>query len=132
MSEPRETPYAGILRLAPGEIVVFTEEGVHRRDYWDPFAGRRILRGKTEAGYRELVTTVFRHCVEDVIREGRGGKETGILLSGGLDSNAVAAYAAPYLAARGKKLYCFTAVPDRKSTRLNSSHNRESRMPSSA
>lgn len=114
VSEPRETPYAGILRLAPGEIVVFTEEGVHRRDYWDPFAGRRILRGKTEAGYRELVTTVFRHCVEDVIREGRGGKETGILLSGGLDSNAVAAYAAPYLAARGKKLYSFTAVPEEK------------------
>ena len=25
-----------------------------------------------------------------------------------------------------------TALPDRKSTRLNSSHNRESRMPSSA
>ena len=114
VSEPRETPYAGILRLAPGEIVVFTEEGVHRREYWDPFAGRRILRGKTEAGYRELVTTVFRHCVEDVIREGRGGKETGILLSGGLDSNAVAAYAAPYLAARGKKLYSFTAVPEEK------------------
>ena len=114
VSEPRETPYAGILRLAPGEIVVFTEEGVHRRDYWDPFAGRRILRGKTEAGYRELVTTVFRHCVEDVIWEGRGGKETGILLSGGLDSNAVAAYAAPYLAARGKKLYSFTAVPEEK------------------
>ena len=59
VSEPRETPYAGILRLAPGEIVVFTEEGVHRRDT-GIFAGRRILRGKTEAGYRELVTTVFR------------------------------------------------------------------------
>ena len=57
---------------------------------------------------------MFRHCVEDVIREGRGGKETGILLSGGLDSNAVAAYAAPYLAARGKKLYSFTAVPEEK------------------
>lgn len=117
VSEPRETPYAGILRLSPGEIAVFTEEGVHRREYWDPFAGRKILRGKTEAEYGELVTTVFRHCVEDVIREGRGGRDgikTGILLSGGLDSNAVAAYAAPYLAARGKKLYSFTSVPEEK------------------
>lgn len=111
VSEPRETPYAGILRLAPGEIAVFTEEGVDRRDYWDPFAGRKILRGKTEAEYRELVTTVFRHCVEDVIRD---GIKTGILLSGGLDSNAVAAYAAPYLAVRGKKLYSFTSVPEEK------------------
>ena len=111
VSEPRETPYQGILRLAPGEIVVFTEEGVHRRDYWDPFAGRKLLRGKTEAEYRELVQTVFRGCVEDVIREGR---ETGILLSGGLDSNAVAAYAAPYLSAGGRKLYSFTSVPEEK------------------
>lgn len=111
VSESRETPYAGILRLALGEIAVFTGEGVHRREYWDPFAGRKILRGKTEAEYRELVTTVFRSCVEDVIRE---GTETGILLSGGLDSNAVAAYAAPYLAARGKKLYSFTSVPEEK------------------
>ena len=111
VSEPRETPYAGILRLAPGEIAVFTAEGVHRRDYWDPFAGRKLLRGKTETEYRELVRTVFRGCVEDVIRE---GTETGILLSGGLDSNAVAAYAAPYLARRGKKLYSFTSVPEEK------------------
>lgn len=111
VSEPRETPYAGILRLAPGEIAVFSEEGVHRRDYWDPFKGRKLLRRRTEAEYRELVTTVFQSCVEDVIRE---GKETGILLSGGLDSNAVAAYAAPYLARRGKKLYSFTSVPEEK------------------
>ena len=33
--------------------------------------------------------------------------------------------------ARGKKVY-LTLNTDRKSTRLNSSHNRESRMPSSA
>ena len=111
VSEPRETPYAGILRLAPGEIAVFTEEGVHRREYWDPFAGRKLLRGKTEAEYGELVRNVFRSCVEDVIRE---GTETGILLSGGLDSNAVAAYAAPYLASRGRKLYSFTSVPEEK------------------
>ena len=36
----------------------------------------------------------------------------------------------------GKVLFCgtdvATALGDRKSTRLNSSHNRESRMPSSA
>ena len=111
VSEPRETPYGGILRLAPGEIAIFTAEGMRRRDYWDPFAARKLLRGKTEAEYRDLVRTVFRGCVEDVIRE---GTETGILLSGGLDSNAVAAYAAPYLARRGKKLYSFTSVPEEK------------------
>ena len=109
VAEPRETPYAGILRLAPGEVVVFTREGMRRRNYWDPFATRKILRGKTEAEYRALVMETFRQCVEDVLRE---EKETGILLSGGLDSNAVAAYAAPYLAKRGRLLYSFTSVPE--------------------
>ena len=33
---------------------------------------------------------------------------------------------------RGSKQVNFIALKDRKSTRLNSSHNRESRMPSSA
>lgn len=109
VSEPRETPYAGILRLEPGEKIVFSGEGMCRRSYWDPYAERKILRGKTEEEYRELVTETFRQCVEDVIRE---GTETGILLSGGLDSNAVAAYAAPFLAEKGKKLYSFTSVPE--------------------
>ena len=52
----------------------------------------------------------------------------------------VAAVSDPYqcnritdaLAAAGIKFYCKTKDVDRKSTRLNSSHNRESRMPSSA
>ena len=109
VAEPRETPYAGILRLAPGEVAVVTREGLRRRNYWDPFATRKILRGKTEAEYQALVTETFRQCVEDVLRE---EKETGILLSGGLDSNAVAAYAAPYLAKRGRLLYSFTSVPE--------------------
>lgn len=109
VSEPRETPYRGILRLEPGEILTVTEDGLQRRSYWDPFADRRILTGKSDPEYREMVTEVWKCCVEDVIR---GDKETGILLSGGLDSNAVAACAAPYLADRGRMLYSFTSVPE--------------------
>ena len=40
--------------------------------------------------------------------------------------------ALPYLAARLFKLAQWQSVPDRKSTRLNSSHLKLSRMPSSA
>lgn len=107
-AEPRETPYAGIYRLEPGEVIVFTREGERRRSYWNPFATRKVLMGKTEDEYRELVTETLKSCVEDVIR---GDKETGILLSGGLDSNAVAAFAAPFLKKSGRKLHSFTSVP---------------------
>ena len=107
-AEPRETPYAGIYRLEPGEVIVFTREGERHRSYWNPFATRKVLTGKTEDEYRELVTETLKSCVEDVIR---GDKETGILLSGGLDSNAVAAFAAPFLKKSGRKLHSFTSVP---------------------
>ena len=109
VSEARQTPYRDIFRMEPGELIRFSRGGMHRNAYWDPFASRKILRGKTEAVYRELVAETFRACVEDVIR---GDKETGILLSGGLDSNAVAAYAAPFLKKQGKRLYSFTSVPE--------------------
>lgn len=110
-AEPRETPYTGIYRLQPGEVIVFTIDGERRRSYWDPFATRKVLMGKTDEEYRELVTDTLKSCVEDVIR---GDRETGILLSGGLDSNAVAAFAAPFLKDRGRKLYSFTSVPQEK------------------
>ena len=111
VAEPRETPYEGIYRLAPGEIITFTKEGQQARDYWDPFATRKVLTGKTDEEYRKMVTETLKCCVEDVIR---GDKETGILLSGGLDSNAVAAFAAPFLEQQGRKLYSFTSVPQQK------------------
>ena len=37
-----------------------------------------------------------------------------------------------FLSADKKKTYCLYEAPDRKSTRLNSSHIQKSRMPSSA
>ena len=47
-AEPRETPYAGIYRLEPGEVIVFTREGERHRSYWNPVATRKVLTGKTE------------------------------------------------------------------------------------
>ena len=117
VAEARETPYRDIFRMEPGELLRFTPGGLHRYRYWDPLAARHILRGKTEAEYRELVTETFRACVEDVIR---GDRETGILLSGGLDSNAVAAYAAPFLKKQGKRLYSFTSVPEETPRQIRS------------
>lgn len=115
VSEPTETPYRGIFRVEPGEIVTFTAEGFEKKAYWNPLKDRKMKKLASDAEYKELVCNTFKECVESVIRE---GSETAILLSGGLDSNAVAAYAAPKLKRHGRRLYSFTSVPDKKASRI--------------
>ena len=113
--EPMETPYRRIFRVEPGEIVTFTAEGLEKKAYWNPLKNRNTKQLTSDAEYKELVCNTFKECVESLIRD---GSETAILLSGGLDSNAVAAYAAPRLKALGRKLYSFTSVPDKKASRI--------------
>ncbi len=115
VSEARETPYQGIYRVEPGEVVKFTANGMERRAYWDPFKNRKTIKLSSDEEYKELVCSVFKECVESLIRD---GSETAILLSGGLDSNAVAAYAAPKLKEIGRKLYSFTSVPNKEKSRI--------------
>ena len=59
-------------------------------------------------------------------------KQTAVLLTGGALLLCALVGIIVLTQAFGKRLSQFTADLDRKSTRLNSSHNRESRMPSSA
>ena len=103
------TPYKGINRLEPGELLIISDQGVDHISYWDPRKKVKSLKLKTDEEYKTLVLDTFKKCVEDVIRE---PGEIGILLSGGLDSNAVASYAAPYLKKNGRKLFSYTAVPN--------------------
>ena len=106
--ESTETPIEDVFRVEPGEKVTISSEGVEKCAYWNPFLNRKDLKLKNYSDYKKIVLDTYQKCVESVIRE---GKETGILLSGGLDSNSVAAYAAPYLKKKDRKLYSFTSVP---------------------
>ncbi len=115
VAEARETPYQGIFRVEPGETVTISAKGIERKAYWDPFITRKTKKLASDEAYKELVLSVFCDCVKSVIRE---GKDTAILLSGGLDSNAVAAFAAPKLKKDGKKLYSFTSVPNQERQRI--------------
>ena len=108
VTEPRETPYQNIFRVEPGELIIFSKDTFVRKAYWNPLKSRKVLKLCYDAEYRDLVREVFGACVKDVLRS---EKETAILLSGGLDSNAIAAYAAPVLNQQQKKLYSFTSVP---------------------
>ena len=109
VNECRQTPYEGIFRLEPGELLTFSPEGLKRRSYWDPLSRRKELKLTDHQDYVQKVREVFGSAVGDLIR---GDRDAAILLSGGLDSNAVAAFAAPKLRELGKKLYSFTSVPD--------------------
>ena len=113
VKSPSLTPYKGIYRLEPGELLTVSEHGISHTGYWNPHKTRKTLKLKTDDDYKAVVLDTFRKCVESVIRD---PGNTGILLSGGLDSNAVAAFAAPYLKEKNKNLYSYTSVPNEEIT----------------
>ncbi len=111
VDSPSMTPYKGLFRLEPGELIIITKTGVEHVGYWNPCKKVKALKLNNDDEYKALILDTFKKCVESVIRE---PGETGIFLSGGLDSNAVAAFAAPYLKDKGKKLLSYTSVPNDK------------------
>lgn len=108
VGECRQTPYENIFRLEPGELLTYSKGQLKRKAYWQPL--KRIKTRKlSQQECTKLVQTVFQEAVERVLRD---GDPAAILLSGGLDSNAVAAFAAPKLKSYDQNLYSFTSVPD--------------------
>jgi asparagine synthase (glutamine-hydrolysing) len=84
MPEDR-TMLNGVRRLLPGHALEITEHDVRVFRYWEP--PRPV--GSGVAGFDEAVRLVRAKLAESVARRTRPG--TGVLLSGGLDSSAVAA-----------------------------------------
>lgn len=108
VNEPEETPIQGIYRLAPAQYVCYDGSRIVKERYWNPIekSGKhQILRDEE---YKERFRALWQQAVKDVLRT---EDEVSILLSGGLDSTAVAAVAAPYLKEQGKTLYSYTSVP---------------------
>lgn len=107
-TEAEETPYQNIYKVAPGQVVTINEQGVYKQDYWEPLKEIKSER-KSDKEYKREFIELFDSCVSCVIRS---SDKTGILLSGGLDSTAVACFAAPKLKERGEYLYSYTSVPE--------------------
>lgn len=107
---PLEGPrsfYRGVSRLEFGHVAVIDAEGdVRTRRYWNPAAvPRRQVRGDEDAaGLREVLDVAVKAQL-------RGAGGVALMLSGGLDSNALASSAAPLLAAEGRRLQAYTNVP---------------------
>jgi len=101
--------HENIERVEPGHVVTVTAAGATRRRYWRP--SRRALGLKS---FDDHVQAFRAELDSAVARRLRGaGEIVAAHLSGGWDSNAVAATAARLLSPGGRQLLAFTHVPGR-------------------
>lgn len=107
LSNPVDTPYIGVNRVQASHCVVFERGGEKTIEYWSP-KDVKPMKLKNDGEYREYFRRLMEKVSKDTLRC-RGG--IGILLSSGLDSATVAAYAEPILSQKGKKLFSYTYVP---------------------
>jgi len=102
-----ETFFRGVGKVRAGHIVTITPDGIRSERWWRPSVP--VSGGRNSADYAEGLRHHFDQAVSD--RLGDGGDTVGSHLSAGLDSGCVTATAAVLLAASGRRLTAFTAVP---------------------
>ena len=101
------TIFRNIQSLPPGCALSIHRDKKKLWRYWQTDHLPELSLGSPEE-YLDCFREKFDQAVRSRLRT-RGG--AGAHLSGGLDSSAVAATAARLLAAEGRELTCFTAVP---------------------
>jgi len=101
------TVYKNIAQLAPAHSMVVSSNGLHKQKYWDPLALPEI-RFKTESEYHAAFREIFSEAVRCRIRS---VDSVGIMLSGGLDSGAVACVSAAQLNQQKKRLLAYSSIP---------------------
>lgn len=103
------TLFQDVFQVPPGSHVTLTPGGHQATQYWD-LAPKELHGLRTRQDYAEALRETLDQSVAYMTRfDGNGN--IGIGLSGGLDSTAVAALAAPRLAARGKDLTALMMIP---------------------
>lgn len=104
------TPFEKVYHLDYAtHITINLTTGEEKKErYWNPLKNKKKLKYKSDEEYKTAFKSLFEKLTRSLLRS---KDETGIMLSGGLDSSAVASFAAPILKERGKKLYSYTSVP---------------------
>lgn len=98
----------GVSRLEPGHLAIITADGrISTRRYWQP-ENLPVKHLPRSDDYADGMRDALDRAVQARLRSNAG---IGMMLSGGLDSTAVATSAAPLLAAAGRRLTAFTSVP---------------------
>lgn len=105
--EPSSTVYRDISRLPPAHVVTIARSDERLVRYWrvedTPDSGPSDTRERAEQ-----LRTTLRSAARTRLRVGH---RVGSMLSGGLDSGAVTAFAAEYLSSQKRRLTAFTSVP---------------------
>jgi asparagine synthase (glutamine-hydrolysing) len=85
---PPRTMFAGISKLAPGELMTVTARGeIERRRWWDPMPGADVSERVAAMSEAEMVAEVRDRLRESVGRRMMSDVPFGVFLSGGLDSS---------------------------------------------
>ena len=104
---PDRSFFQGIRRLLPGQLLVARDGHVTITQWWRPDLQESLVL-RDDGEYLEAFEALLQRVVaEHLPADG----SCGVLLSGGLDSGAVAATAAPLLARAGRRLAAYTHVP---------------------
>lgn len=97
---PPQTMFAGVEKLAPGELMTVDKGDIHRHLYWQP-----PTHASNSLDYDEAVRLVRRELEETVEMQMVSDVPVGAFLSGGLDSTAVVALMRRF---SGTKVQTFT------------------------
>ena len=102
--DPSATAFAAIQRLPPGRSLIYDRGDLQIRRYWTPSWGQPLRYGRPSDAIEH-----FREVLRQAVADRVTSPQTGVLMSGGLDSTAVAAVA------RGTatQVKAFTVVYDR-------------------
>jgi asparagine synthase (glutamine-hydrolysing) len=108
LQDPRATCFAGIGRVPPGGWTECAAGQARRDGFYFRLRPLEPLRYRQPREYVEQ----FRHALEDAVRERVSASPVTVLMSGGLDSSAVAAIAAADGGAGASRCLAVTAVYD--------------------
>ncbi|MCE5286187.1 MAG: hypothetical protein LLG02_10125 [Pelosinus sp.] len=107
--DPELTLYQGISLLPARHSLMVLNNGLKKDVYWQPEALPKLAL-KKDSEYEEAMREVLGEAVRCRMRSIR---PVGVMMSGGLDSTAIAALAAKELAPKGERLKAFSMLPVR-------------------
>lgn len=121
---PQKTVWKDVYQVEPGTYVKINLK-LHTKEiivYWNPLKNMKKKKKLEDEIYKKQFLTLFEQTTQKMLR---AKENTGIMLSGGLDSSSVGAMAAKELEKEKKKLYSYTAVPVSEYPFLNDKYSIE-------
>jgi len=121
VADPADTLYKNIRLVPPGTHLSVDARGVREQAFWRLDTSRRVTL-RTPQAYAEAARDLLDQAVR---RNLRSAQTPGVLLSGGLDSSAIAASAARLLAPAPLSTYTAEPPPGQSGAARNGWYDRE-------